>query len=56
LYAKGGVDKDYKAELYVTLGNLMEKYHLSADYMKPMKTKLSRPKQLRLTDFTGDSL
>ncbi|MHC1755500.1 MAG: radical SAM protein [Methanosarcina sp.] len=56
LYAKGGVDKDYKAELYGVLRNLMEKYHLSADYMKPMKTKLSRPKQLRLTDFTGDSL
>jgi DNA repair photolyase len=56
LYAKGGVDKDYKAELYGVLRTLMEKYHLSGDYMKPMETKLSRPKQLRLTDFTGDSL
>ncbi|MCC4771080.1 radical SAM protein [Methanosarcina sp. DH2] len=54
LYAKGGVDRAYKAELYVTLGNLMEKYHLSADYMKPMETKLSCSKQLRLTDFTED--
>lgn len=51
LYAKGGADRTYKAELYGTLGNLMEKYHLSADYMKPLETKLSRPKQLKLTDF-----
>lgn len=54
LYATGGVDRAYKAELYMTLGILMEKYHLSADYLKPAKTKLSRPKQLRLTDFTED--
>lgn len=51
LYAKGGADRVYKAELYGVLRNLMEKYHLSADYMKPVEVKLSGPKQLRLTDF-----
>jgi len=51
LYAKGGADRAYKAELYGMLRNLMEKYNLSADYMKPLETKLSIPKQLRLTDF-----
>jgi len=51
LYEKGGADRAYKAELYGVLGNLMEKYHLSADYMKPLETKSSSPKQLRLTDF-----
>jgi DNA repair photolyase len=51
LYAKGGTDRAYKAELYGVLGTLMEKYHLSGDYMKSMERGLSRPKQLRLTDF-----
>jgi DNA repair photolyase len=51
LYDKGGADRAYKAELYGVLKNLMEKYHLSADYMKPLETKISRQKQLRLTDF-----
>ena len=30
---------------------LMEKYHLSGDYMKPMQAKFSSPIQLKLTDF-----
>lgn len=51
LYAKGGADRAYKTELYGVLRSFMEKYNLSADYMKPLETKLSRPKQLRLTDF-----
>ena len=51
LYEKGGVESTYKAELYGMLGNLMEKYHLSADCMKPVEIKSSSPKQLRLTDF-----
>ncbi|AKB19289.1 radical SAM protein [Methanosarcina sp. WWM596] len=51
LYAKGGADRAYKAELYGLLRNLMQKYNLSADYMKPLKIKSSSPKQLRLTDF-----
>jgi hypothetical protein len=55
LYAKGGADKAYKAELYGVLNSLMEKYHLSGDYMKPMQTKLSHSKQLKLTDFSGNS-
>lgn len=53
LYAKGGADRSYKAELYgVLLSPLMEKYHLSGDYTKPMQAKLSHPKQLKLTDFS----
>jgi DNA repair photolyase len=55
LYAKGGADRTYKAELYGLLSSLMKKYHLSGDYMKPMQAKLSRPKQLKLTDFSGNS-
>ena len=51
LYAKGGADRTYKAELYATLKPLMQKYHISGDYLKPMQTKLSRSKQLNLTDF-----
>jgi DNA repair photolyase len=51
LYEKGGADRVYKAELYGVLKNLMEKCHLSADYMKPVETKSSSPKQLSLTDF-----
>ncbi|WP_269850108.1 hypothetical protein [Methanosarcina horonobensis] len=51
MYAKGGADRAYKAELYGVLRNLMEKYNLSADYMKPLEIKYSNPKQLRLTDF-----
>lgn len=54
LYAKGGADRAYQAELYGVLGTLMEKYHLSGDYMKPMETKLSCSRQLKLTDFSGD--
>lgn len=61
LYAKEGADRTYKAELYGVLKPLMEKYHLSGDYMKPMKTKLiqpgtelSQPRQLKLTDFSED--
>ncbi|MCO5383988.1 MAG: radical SAM protein [Methanosarcina barkeri] len=54
LYAKGGADRIYKAELYGVLTPLMEKYHLSGDYMKPMETKLPRQKQLKLTDFSGN--
>lgn len=51
LYAKGEADRAYKAELYGILSSLMEKYHLSGDYMKPMQAQLSRSKQLKLTDF-----
>lgn len=51
LYAKSGADMAYKTELYGMLGHLMEKYNLSADYMKPLETKPSSSKQLRLTDF-----
>lgn len=51
LYAKGEADRAYKAELYGILSSLMEKYHLSGDYMKPMQSQLSRLKQLKLTDF-----
>lgn len=51
LYSKGGADRAYKAELYGMLRNLMEKYNLSADYMKPLEIKSSSSKQLRLTDF-----
>lgn len=54
LYAKGGADRTYKAELYGVLKSLMEKYHLSGDYMKPMQAKLYRPRQLKLIDFSGD--
>jgi DNA repair photolyase len=54
LYSKGGVDKTYKAELYETLKLLMKKYNLSGDYMKPMETRLSRSKQLKLSDFSED--
>ncbi len=52
LYAKGGADRAYKAELYGVLNPLMEKYHLSGDYTKPMQVKFSHPKQLKLTDFS----
>lgn len=51
LYAKGGADRAYKTELYGILRSLMKKYNLSADYMKPLETKPSLPKQLKLTDF-----
>jgi len=51
LYVEGGDYRTYKAELYGVLRNLMVKYHLSADYMKPIETGLSRPRQLKLTDF-----
>lgn len=56
LYAKGGADRAYKAELYRMLGSFMEKYHLSGDYMKPMQEKLLSPKQLKLTDFSKNDL
>ena len=56
LYSKGGADRTYKAELYGVLKHLMEKYHLSGDYMKPMETKLFRPRQLKLTDFLEEDL
>lgn len=52
LYAKGGADIAYKAKLYGMLSSLMERYHLSGDYMKPMQAKLSHSKQLKLTDFS----
>lgn len=51
LYAKGGDDSSYKAELYEMFRPLMEKYQLSGDYMKPMQGKLLRPRQLKLSDF-----
>jgi DNA repair photolyase len=51
LYAKGGVDSRYKAELSGVLRNLMEKYQLSTDYMNPVETGLSPTRQLKLTDF-----
>ena len=51
LYAKGGTDRAYQAGLYGVLRALMEKYHLSGDYMKPMEIGLPRPRQLKLTDF-----
>nr|WP_238985584.1 radical SAM protein [Methanosarcina barkeri] len=52
LYAKGGADIAYKAKLYGMLSSLMERYHLSGDYMKPMQSKLSHSKQLTLMDFS----
>lgn len=55
LYAKGGADIAYKAELYGMLSPLMEKYNLSGDYTKPIKAKFSRSKQLKLTDFSGNN-
>jgi DNA repair photolyase len=54
LYSKSGVDRTYKAELYGTLKLLMEKYNLSGDYMKPMETRLSLSRQLKLSDFSED--
>jgi DNA repair photolyase len=54
LYSKGGADGAYKAELYKVLEAFMEKYRLSGDYMKPMQAKLLCPRQLKLTDFSGD--
>ncbi|WP_440945737.1 radical SAM protein [Methanosarcina sp. T3] len=51
LYAKGGADSSYKAELYGSLRTLMEKYRLSGDYMKPVETGVSHSRQLKLTDF-----
>ena len=54
LYAKGGADRTYKAELYGVISSLMEKYHLSGDYMRPIQAKFSRSKQLKLTDFSGN--
>jgi DNA repair photolyase len=60
LYAEGGADKTYKAELYRVLKPLMEKYHLSGDYMKPVEAKLLQPanllqpRQLKLTDFSEE--
>lgn len=56
LYAKGGADGAYKAELYGVLNSLMDRYNLSGNYMKPMQMKLSRPKQLKLTDFHENSM
>lgn len=56
LYSKGGIDRAYKAELNGTLKPLLEKNHLSTDYMKPMETRLSQSKQLKLSDFSADSL
>ena len=55
LYATGGADKTYKAELHGVLSSLMEKYNLSGDYMKPMQAKLFRSKQLKLADFSGNN-
>lgn len=55
LYARGGADIAYKAELYGMLSLLMEKYNLSGDYTKPMQAKLSRSKQLKLTDFSENN-
>lgn len=55
LYAKGGDDRAYKAELYGMLRSLLEKYHLSGDYMKSMQAKLYHSKQLKLTDFSGNN-
>jgi len=55
LYAKGGADRAYKAELYGMLSSLMEKHNLSGDYMKPMQAKLYHSKQLKLTDFSGNN-
>lgn len=55
LYEKGGADRAYKAEIYGMLSSLMEKYHLSGDYMKPMQAKLYHSKQLKLTDFLGNN-
>jgi len=40
LYAKGGVDKEYKNKLYVLVNRLRDKYNLSSSYMKPMREKL----------------
>jgi DNA repair photolyase len=61
LYAEGAADRTYKAKLYGVLKPLMEKHHLSGDYMKPMETKLfqpetdlPKPRQLKLTDFSGE--
>ncbi|MGB9133043.1 MAG: radical SAM protein [Methanosarcina sp.] len=51
MYKKGGASRTYKAELYRVLKLLMDKYHISGDYMKPMQAKFSSPIQLKLTDF-----
>lgn len=56
MYAKGGADRTYKDELYRVFSSLMEKYHLSWDYVKPMQAKLSSSKQFKLTDFLGNDL
>ncbi len=56
LYKKGGLDKAYKAEIYGSINSLMEKYSLSADYMRPMKEKLPGFKQLKLSDFSGNGI
>jgi len=58
LYANGGGDRAYKSKLYGIIMLLMEKYHLSEDYMKTMQTamqvKVSQPRQLKFTDFYTD--
>lgn len=54
LYSKGGTKSSYEAELYGLVRVLMEKYQLSGDYLKPMKTRSSCFRQLKLTDFSGD--
>lgn len=51
MYKKGGASRTYKAELYRVLKLLMDKYHISGDYMKPMQAKFSSPIQRTLTDF-----
>ena len=56
LYKKGGLDKTYKVELYGSISSLMEKYNLSADYMKPMKEKLPGIRQLKLSDFSENDI
>jgi DNA repair photolyase len=61
LYSKGGADRTYKAELYGVLKPLMEKYHLSGDYLEHLEPKLFQPeknlpqsRQLKLNDFSGE--
>jgi DNA repair photolyase len=58
LYAKGGIDRTYKAEIYKMLKPLMEKNNISGDYMKSLETKLLQserkllqPRQLQLNHF-----
>jgi DNA repair photolyase len=42
LYVKGSAGKEYKEELYSLINELKQKYHVSSNYMKPLKERLSK--------------